>query len=225
MSKIDINQWIENLKTEILNNFENRIEFIGIQGSYARGEANENSDIDVVVIFDSLTTEDLKRYDQIISAMPHRDKICGFVSGRDEIINWEKSDLFQFYYDTKAVYKNLDFLAPLIKKDNVKQAVLIGACNIYHACCHNIIHEKDIEILKALFKQAAFVLQAKYFFETDNYIAKKSELLDKLSDTDRQIIRLSLEIKSKENLSNDDFESYSNELFVWSGKLIKEYSN
>lgn len=220
-----IKEWIENFKTEILNNFENRIEFIGIQGSYARGEANENSDIDVVVIFDELTIDDLKRYDKIISSMPHRDKICGFVSGKDEIINWEKSDLFQFYNDTIAVYKELDFLAPLIKKENVKQAVLIGTCNIYHACCHNIIHEKDDEILKALYKQATFVLQAKYFFETDNYIAKKSELIDKLSDTDKQILRLSLDIKSKGNLSNDDFESYSNELFVWSGKLMKEYSN
>lgn len=47
---LDIKEWIENFKTEILNNFENRIEFVGIQGSYARGEANENSDIDVVVI-------------------------------------------------------------------------------------------------------------------------------------------------------------------------------
>lgn len=157
--------------------------------------------------------------------MSHRDKICGFVSGKDEIINWEKSDLFQFYNDTIAVYKELDFLAPLIKKENVKQAVLIGTCNIYRACCHNIIHEKDDEILKALYKQATFVLQAKYFFETDNYIAKKSELIDKLSDTDKQILRLSLDIKSKGNLSNDDFESYSNELFVWSGKLMKEYSN
>lgn len=222
---LDIKEWIENFKTEILNNFENRIEFVGIQGSYARGEANENSDIDVVVIFDELTIDDLKRYDKIISSMSHRDKICGFVSGKDEIINWEKSDLFQFYNDTIAVYKELDFLAPLIKKENVKQAVLIGTCNIYHACCHNIIHEKDIEILNALFKQATFVLQAKYFFETDNYIAKKSELIDKLSDTDKQILRLSLDIKSKGNLSNDDFESYSNELFVWSGKLMKEYSN
>lgn len=220
-----IKEWIENFKTEMLNNFENRIEFIGIQGSYARGEANENSDIDVVVIFDKLIMDDLKRYDKIISAMPHREKICGFVSGRDELISWEKSDLFQFYYDTKAVYNELDFLAPLIKNENVKQAVLIGACNIYHACCHNIIHEKDTEVIKALFKQAAFVLQAKYFFDTGIYLAKKSELINKLSDTDKQILRLSLDIKSKGNLSNDDFESYSNELFLWAGNLIKEYSN
>ena len=220
----DIKEWTERFKEEILKNFEYRIEFIGIQGSYARGEATENSDIDVVVIFDELTIDDLQRYDEVISAMSHRDKICGFLSGKDEIVNWEKSDLFQFYKDTKAIYKNLDFLIPLIKKDNVKQAVLIGACNIYHACCHNIIHEKDTEILKALYKQASFVLQAKYFFDTNNYIAKKSELMDKLSLADRQILNLHLSIKSVEYLSDEEFKSYSNELFVWSGNLIKKYS-
>lgn len=221
---LNIKEWIDNFKTEILNNFENRIEFIGIQGSYARGEANENSDIDVVVIFDDLTIEDLKKYDKIISEMPHRDKICGFVSGKAELINWEKSDLFQFYNDTRAVYKDLDFLAPLITKEDVRQAVLIGCCNIYHACCHNIIHEKDVEILKALYKQASFVLQAKYFYDTGNYVARKSELIDKLTEADKQILELYLIIKSEINLSKEQFESYSSELFVWSGKLIKKFN-
>lgn len=141
---LNIQEWIEQFQKEILLNFKERICFIGLQGSYARGEATENSDIDVVVIFDTLTVDDLKQYDQIISQMSYREKICGFLSGRDEIICWEKSDLFQFYYDTKPIYKNLDFILPFIKQENIKQAILIGSCNIYHACCHNMIHEKSM---------------------------------------------------------------------------------
>ncbi len=89
---LNIQEWIEQFQKEILLNFKERICFIGLQGSYARGEATENSDIDVVVIFDTLTVDDLKQYDQIISQMSYREKICGFLSGRDEIICWEKSD-------------------------------------------------------------------------------------------------------------------------------------
>lgn len=218
----NIEEWISDFSQKIQENFKSRIEFIGLQGSYAREEATEGSDIDVVVIFDKLKMDDLKKYDEIISKMSCREKICGFLSGKDELANWEKSDLFQFYYDTKAIYGKLDFILPLIKKENVKQAVLIGGCNIYHACCHNIIHEKSLDILKALFKQAVFVLQAKYFYDTENYVSKKKDLIDKLEAEDKHILELYFTIKSADK--TEEFDNYSNELFVWSSRLIEDYS-
>lgn len=218
----NIEEWISDFSQKIQENFKSRIEFIGLQGSYAREEATEGSDIDVVVVFDKLKMDDLKRYDEIISKMSCREKICGFLSGKDELANWEKSDLFQFYYDTKAIYGKLDFILPLIKKENVKQAVLIGGCNIYHACCHNIIHEKSLDILKALFKQAVFVLQAKYFYDAENYVSKKKDLIDKLEAEDKHILELYFTIKSADK--TEEFDNYSNELFAWSSRLIKDYS-
>lgn len=221
---LNIQEWIEQFQKEILLNFKERICFIGLQGSYARGEATENSDIDVVVIFDTLTVDDLKQYDQIISQMSYREKICGFLSGRDEIICWEKSDLLQFYYDTKPIYKNLDFILSFIKQENIKQAILIGSCNIYHACCHNMIHEKSMTILKALYKQSIFVLQAKYFLNTHQYIHKKKELIDKLDLEDKKIINLYFNIQLEEKITDDNFDNYSNQLFIWSSQLIKKYN-
>lgn len=221
---ININDWMKNYTQEILDNFKDRIEFIGLQGSYARGEANENSDIDVVVIFDKLEIDDIKKYDEIISKMSNREKICGFLSGKEEIINWEKSDLFQFYHDTKAIYKDLSFILPFIKKENVQQAVLIGCCNIYHICCHNMIHEKSFEILKALYKQSIFVLQAKYFFDTNYYISKKKDLLNQLSLKDKHILESYFQIKSINEMSIEEFDYYSNELFIWASNLIKKYT-
>ena len=57
-----LDQWLKNFTHIITNNFPKKIVFIGIQGSYAREEANENSDIDVVVIFDKLSYHDIKCY-------------------------------------------------------------------------------------------------------------------------------------------------------------------
>lgn len=57
---IDINLWMKHF-TELLNEtFGERIYFVGIQGSYGRGEATESSDIDAVVILDKLTAGDVK---------------------------------------------------------------------------------------------------------------------------------------------------------------------
>lgn len=73
-----INQYIQIVKTL----FGSRLLFIGLQGSYGREEADEKSDIDLVVILDCLTVDDLKAYDDAISKLSYRDKICGFISGK-----------------------------------------------------------------------------------------------------------------------------------------------
>ena len=45
-----IYNWLEKYVHEVVSTFGYRIWFIGVQGSYARGEATEESDIDVVLI-------------------------------------------------------------------------------------------------------------------------------------------------------------------------------
>lgn len=61
---IDIENWLKIFSERLEKSFGNRIDFIGIQGSCSRGEADDKSDIDVVVIFDKLTADDLKKYDE-----------------------------------------------------------------------------------------------------------------------------------------------------------------
>lgn len=50
--------------------FGDRIYFVGLQGSYGRGEATEASDIDLVVILDKLTVDDIKIYSNMIDTLP-----------------------------------------------------------------------------------------------------------------------------------------------------------
>lgn len=216
-------EWLKNFVEEIKKGFGNRIEFIGLQGSHGRGEASQESDIDIVIILDKVEIEDLKKYDEIVSKMEDSEKICGFISGREELNSWEKADVFQFYYDTEPLVGNIDFLLPTIKKSDIRRAILVGSCNIYHMCGHNILHEKDLEILFSLYKAASFVLQAKYYYETGRYIKKKADLLPKLSEEDRKILKIYMEIKKIENISEEGFLNYSAELFNWSSSLIKEH--
>ena len=78
------------------NTFGSRIIFIGLQGSYARNEATEKSDIDTVVILDKLTVEDINTYNKMLDTLTHRELICGFISGKDELYNWEPSLVFLY---------------------------------------------------------------------------------------------------------------------------------
>ena len=68
---------------------------------------------------------------------------------------------------------NLDKLLPLLDDDAVNRAIRIGACNIYHGCVHNMLHGRSDEILRALYKSAAFVVQAICFRQTGTYISPR----------------------------------------------------
>lgn len=107
---IEITSWINSFLQALQLNFGERVWFVGLQGSYGRGEATETSDIDIVVILDKLSFSDIQSYNNMLDTLPHRELICGFLSGKDEILNWETSDLFQFYYDTKPIKGSLDEL-------------------------------------------------------------------------------------------------------------------
>lgn len=173
---IDIRSWLKQFIDATTRTFGDRIRFIGLQGSYGRGESTDTSDIDVVVIFDDLRMDDLTAYRDMLDTLPNRELVCGFVSGENELMNWETSDLFQFCYDTTPIAGSLDRLLEKIDRQAVKRAIRIGACNIYHGCVHNFVHEKDENILRALYKSAVFVMQAVWFYETGKYIKTHTQL-------------------------------------------------
>ena len=93
---INITTWLDGFLKALHDTFGNRVWFVGLQGSYGRGEATETSDIDVVVILDELSVSDIGEYHAMLDTLPHRELICGFLSGKDELLGWEPSDLFSF---------------------------------------------------------------------------------------------------------------------------------
>lgn len=219
---------MENFITRMKTAFGSRLCFIGLQGSCARKEETPESDIDAVVLLDQVGIEDLKKYKDELGKMPHRERICGFVSGRNEILHWEKSDLFHFYYDTAPLYGDLNFLKPFIQKDDVRRAVLIGACNLYHACSHNYIHENDPAILTDLYKGVFFVLRAVLFYEKGTFFRSRRELYEHLSQADRELMDF-YEIRKKGSAHDPEektllFEKMSGCLLDWSAHLIDQYT-
>lgn len=216
---IDITTWMQNFLQTLNKTFENRVWFVGLQGSYGRGEATETSDIDVVVILDELFAKDIRIYNGMLDTLPHRDLICGFLSGKNEIMNWEPSDLFQFCNDTTPIKGTLDEVFALIDENAINRAIKIGACNIFHGCAHNMLHEKSEDILRGLYKSASFVVQAIVFKQTGNYIKYQEELLKVVSSDELVIVENFMNLK---NGGTVDFSLMSETLFDWAKKWISE---
>ena len=214
---IDIKSWLNMFLVALNDTFGDRVWFVGLQGSYARGEATATSDIDVVVILDELSVSDISSYNEMLSNLPHRELICGFLSGKEELLNWEPSDLFQFCYDTSPIKGNLDEVLALIDNSAVNSAIKSGVCNIYHGCIHNMLHEKSEDILRALYKSASFVVQAIAFKQAGNYIRHQKELLQVVSSNEQIIVDTFMNLK---NGGTIDFDLMSEILFTWSKNLI-----
>lgn len=215
----DITLWLTKFTTALEDTFGDRIWFAGLQGSHARGEATENSDIDIVVILDKLSMNDITAYNNMLDTLDKRELACGFLSGKEELLSWEPSDLFQFYYDTNPIKGSLDALLPLLDKDTVDRAIRFGACGIYHGCVHNILYDKSEEILRGLYKGASFVIQANYFKQTGKYIRHQTELATLVSDDDRIITETFISLKNGAEIS---FDTMSERLFEWSKNKITE---
>ena len=155
---LDITTWMQNFLQTLNDTFANRVWFVGLQGSYGRGEATDTSDIDIVVILDELSAVDIQIYNTMLNTLPHRELICGFLSGKTEIMNWEPSDLFQFCHDTKPIKGSLDDVMAVVDEIAVNRAIKTGVCNIFHGCVHNMLYEKSEDILRGLYKSASLVV-------------------------------------------------------------------
>ena len=170
--------------------------------------------------------------------------------------NWKTgspSDLFQFYFDTELSSASLDFLRNLLSREAVERAVRIGACNLYHGCVHNMVHERDPEILSALYKSAVFLLQAVCFRGTGLYLKKRADLRKNVSGREREILDIAEERKREKSLPEmndaaeaaekaemmaemaetaesgsekrkEQFERQSELLFLWAQQLLLDFS-
>lgn len=186
---MDAFEWARNAADKLSAEFGDRLVFVGIQGSRARGEARSDSDIDLVVLLDHVRADDLARYRSIIQTMPHNELACGFIGSERVLASWPRHELFQFYYDTTATYGALPDVEPFTKEDAL-EAARIGASGIYHAACHAFVFDSDAvdDILESLFKGAFFALQALQFARTGSYPHTKAELANQLDGDEARIL-------------------------------------
>lgn len=212
----DVDIWLDTTIEKLQEKFSQNLLFVGLQGSYNRGEATDSSDIDLIVILENITFEDLKRYRLIIDSLPHKEKACGFISGKNELQKWSKADMFQFYYDTKSLYGKLEDIIQPPSLDEIKQSIKISSENLYHATVHSFIHSNNyVEDLKNLYKMTFFILQAKYFVQTNNYVPTKKQLVEQLNETEKEILNICINKENILNYSQSEIETLYCKLVEW----------
>ena len=214
--------WMKDHLAAVKKTFGERVWFVGLQGSRARGEGTGESDIDVVLILDRADAPDLKAYSALLDTLPCREKICGFVGGREELFCWDPAELFQFCRDTVPFLGSLESLLEKVSREDIWRAVRTGACGAYHLCAHNLVHEKDGEILRGICKSAVFTLGAIAFLQTGTYAGTAGELAQLLEGEDRAMARLAGEARVRKSFPDGEWEEMSARVLEWASRWIRK---
>ncbi len=212
---VNIEVYIESLITILKHSFGERLLYVGLQGSYLRGEATEDSDIDIMVIIDALSVYDLDTYRAALISAGNFEKSCGFISGKEELAKWNPLEVCHLLYCTKDYFGVLADLIPSFTDEDVLNYVKISLNNLFHEICHGYIHsdlDENIARLPYAYKAVFFILQNIYYIENGVFVGTKKQLISLLSGMDKSVLETSMKLAQGERY---DFKEAFSLLFTW----------
>ena len=212
---ISAENYISDLIAKLKESFGGRLCYVGLQGSYLRGEATENSDIDIMVIIDGLDVADLDTYRQIIAQLPSFDKSCGFICGKGDMASWNPMEICHLQHTTKDYLGTLSELVPAFSEQDIRNFVKMSVNNLYHEICHRYIHgdaQANRECLPFTYKAVFFILQNLHYLRSGVFAATKMQLLSLLEGADREVLARSIALSRGEAF---DFDHSFRLLFRW----------
>jgi len=218
---INIENYIAKLIPSLQQCFGGRLLYVGLQGSYLRGEATNSSDMDIMVVLDRLSVSDLDAYRDVIHSLEHEDKSCGFICSGEDLSNWNPLEICHLINSTRDYYGVLSRMVPQYTREDVRNFVKLSLNNLYHELCHRYLHadqDKNMAKLPGTYKGVFFILQNLHYLNHGTFIATKAELLPLLEGRDRAVLERSLELHSGESY---DFSESFELLFTWCQDTLK----
>ena len=217
--------WMPLAVSLLREQFGTRLLFVGLQGSHRRGEAREDSDIDILTILDSLTVDDLARYRSALRKLPEGEKAGGFTCGRDTLLAWPPFELFQFAKDTDSYLGNLDALLPPVSRQDIITGARAGVSGIHHLVAYLYISGDPAtraDDVKGLYKSFFFSIQLMEYLRSGIYAGSKTELLTRLSGEEATLLRLGMDPEYYEERKQNSPDSLFQLLLEWSGNAMQE---
>lgn len=218
---IDHEAWLALFVPRVRQLFGQRLRFVGLQGSYNRGEATEQSDIDLVVVLDQVEVADLRAYRQLVAGMPDAHLACGFIGGWQQLLDWPAHELFHFCRDTRSLYGSLGEIASRATRQDAAAAVRLGASALYHGACHCYVYEEEPALcLEGLYKGVFYVLQAAHYCRTGRYAATKGELLPLLAGEEHTLLESCIHRGQLAQGEEGQWEGHYQRLIGWSAAML-----
>ena len=131
--------WMPTAVEALKHAFGCRLRFVGLQGSYRRGEATEASDIDICVILDRLAPEDVAALRAALDRLPEGEKAAGFIAGVPQLRAWPAFEIFAFAQDMDAWHGDLAPLLPPLAEADIRLGCRTAVAALYHEAAQTLL--------------------------------------------------------------------------------------
>ncbi|HAS04334.1 MAG TPA: hypothetical protein DCR71_00990 [Dehalococcoidia bacterium] len=228
-NNFELDLWLEKLSESLKKNFGARLLLVALVGSRARDDSNAQSDVDINVILDKVTSDDTTLYRDIIDDMPDEYYACGYLGSLDKIKIWPRYDLVSFHYGSRILYGNAnDVIGPISALD-IRNNAMATLTYINHTSRHSLIYDKDFlqsaNAMREMYKSTFFVIQDWYFLKYGNFVARRKELLKRhITAEDRLVLKRYENWEADEKLRTGNPLDTVRLLERWSTQMLYRFS-
>lgn len=216
----DADSYMQSLQHMLKEHFEDRLVYVGLQGSYLRNEATESSDIDPMVVIENISPKDLDVYKGIVVGLEYPEKSCGFLCGKEELAKWNPLEICHLLHGTKDYYGVLSELVPSYTREDVCTFIKLSVNNLLHEITHRYVHrtlEHNEKGIVRSYKSVFFILQSICYLECGKFPWTKAELLPMLSGKDARVLETTMALQEGKSFS---FPYLFDLLFSWCQEMI-----
>ena len=221
-----VDRWLDEFLARLRALFAERLVFVAHHGSWARGDATAESDIDCFVILDRIDAPDLHAYRELVHTMPDGGSaVSTFMGSVAELKAWPRQEQWQCRYGARVLHGSPEgIVAEPTDEDFIDDIRTKASANL-HMARHYLLHPHDLSAvvhkLMYPFKECFYALQSWLLLTTGTYHGRKDDLLAVLADPDdREVIRIA---RDWHELPQDRTERplhYIETLERWSRKML-----
>lgn len=222
---IDVHPWMQEAVTLLHKEFGSRLLFVGLQGSYRRGEARKDSDIDILTILDKLDLADLAAYRRVLLTLPEGEKACGFTCSKEDLFAWPPFELFQFEQDTDAWYGDLQLLLPPITHADTVSGARAAVSGLNHYTTYLYVSRDEVtrvHELKGVYKTFFFAMQVVEYLRSGFYARSKNELYPRLAGDEAKLLQLNMNPARYEELAGKEPDMLFQLMLAWTSRVMRE---
>ncbi len=219
----DFARYIEEMTADLQTAFGDRLCYVGLQGSYLRGEAHAGSDLDLMVVIDALTPHDLDTYRACLANRSSDIPSCGFLCGKEELSAWNPLEILHLRHSTRNLYGELAPLLPPGTLEEHRRYVQLSLGNLYHALCHRYVHgavQGRAQSLGSHEKELFFILQDLHYLRCGDFAPTRAALYDALAPAERAV--WDAVKRAQDDPEHCDFAGTFALLFGWCQSTMQE---
>jgi uncharacterized protein len=196
LDRADVDRWLADFLARLQASFGQRLLFVALHGSWARGEPRPGSDLDVAVVVDNVASRDLAAFHNMIAEMPDaRALASGIFLSVPELKALRPFERISLCYGCRVLHGTLEgIIDPPGPADLTEHIQVIASANLFHAR-HYLLYPHDLsKVVHKLyypFKECSYALQSWLLLREGRFILTKDELAGCLPGADdKEVIRV-----------------------------------